>query len=166
MNKKGQIKISFGMIFSVIMIVIFLVFAFYAIRTFFGIQETAQTGKFIDDLQSDVNTIWRSTEGSQERTYRLSKKISHVCFGDFERDGTGPRQSIYGELEFNYFGSENIFFYPTESSNPGSFEIKNVDILEITLNENPYCIDNEDGTLELVLIKDFGEPLVKIERAN
>lgn len=165
-GKRGQIKLSFGMIFSIIMIIIFIVFAFYAIRTLFGLQETAQTGKFLNDFRSDVDTIWKSTEASQEKSYRLSKKISHVCFADFESDAKGSRQSTYEEIRFTYTGDENLVFYPLGSSNPEAVEIENIDLLEITSAENPFCIENEDGNLRMVLTKEFGEPLVKIERQN
>lgn len=167
-GKRGQIKLSFGMIFSIIMIIIFIVFAFYAIRTFFGLQQTAQTGKFLNDFRSDIDTIWKSTEGSQEVSYSLSNKISHVCFADFEFNPSarGPRETIYSEIRFAHTSNENLVFYPLGFSNPEAVEIKKIDLLEITNEENPFCIENEDGTLNMVLTKDFGEPLVKIERQD
>ena len=70
-RKKAQIKLSFGMIFSIILIIVFLAFAFYAIKVFLGIQNTAQIGKFISDLKSDVDRVWKSTESSEEKEYNL-----------------------------------------------------------------------------------------------
>jgi len=82
-GKNGQIKLSFGMIFSIILIIVFLAFAFYAIKTFLGIRDAAQTGKFINDLKSDIDRVWKSTESSEEREYVLPSKIDYICFVDF-----------------------------------------------------------------------------------
>lgn len=165
-GKRGQIKLSFGMIFSVIMIVIFLVFSFYGIRTFLGIQESATVGTFLNDFQSDVDELWKSTEGSKEVRYYLPNKVSHICIVDFETDAKGARQSIYGELRFVDFGEENLAFYPLGSTNFDSERIENIDLIEITQTENPFCIENKNGVIEMILSKDFGEPLVKIDRQN
>ena len=49
MKKNGQATISFGMVFSIIMIIIFISFAFYAIQKFLDLQNSAQVGKFGSD---------------------------------------------------------------------------------------------------------------------
>jgi uncharacterized protein (UPF0333 family) len=50
-NKKAQLKISFGMIFSIILVISFLAFGFFAIQKFLGIQENIIMKKFVDDFQ-------------------------------------------------------------------------------------------------------------------
>ena len=64
-NKRGQMKLSFCMIFSIILILAFLAFTVYAIRKFLGIQTSVQIGKFGDDLQTDVDKMWRGSQGSE-----------------------------------------------------------------------------------------------------
>ncbi|MEX0920168.1 MAG: hypothetical protein WDZ69_01130 [Candidatus Pacearchaeota archaeon] len=163
--KKGQIKLSFGMIFSVILIVIFLVFAFYAISTFLGIQRTAEVGVFVDDFRSDVDTMWKSQGGSQEREYNLPSRIEMVCFIDSDADkGTGSDDGLFEDLKFRALDEDNLVFYPIGSAETESVEIRNIDIGETTNQENPFCIENNGGTLELVLIKEFGEAEVIIKR--
>ena len=143
LNKRGQMKLSFGMIFSIILIIIFIVFAFYAISKFIGMQRIAQVGQFVDCLQSDVDKMWKGTQGSQEAEYSLPKKIKEVCFTDDEY--------------------ENLFFYPEGSSEGfNSIEIKHIDIEKITENENPFCIQNTDGKVKMIVKKGFGEELVMI----
>ena len=82
MGKKGQLKISFGMIFSIILIVVFIAFAGYAIVKFINLQQTIQIESFKNDLQNDVNAL--SGGDSYQREYYLPKKINEVCF-----DGEG-----------------------------------------------------------------------------
>ncbi|MDP3986893.1 MAG: hypothetical protein Q8P81_01565 [Nanoarchaeota archaeon] len=165
MLKNGQVEMSFGMIFSIILIVVFFAFAFYAIKTFLKINDSAQSGQFISDLQSDIDGIWRSVEGSQEKEYSLSAKIERVCFVDFDPDigRRGKDMNIYPELSRIYHGNENLVFYPVGSSDVGSARIENINIVEITLEENPFCIDNLKG-VQIKLIKNSDEALVRIER--
>jgi hypothetical protein len=162
--KKGQIKLSFGMIFSIILIIVFLAFAFYAIKTLLGIQNAAQTGKFISDLKSDIDRVWKSTESSEEREYDLPSKIDYVCFVDFEISANGPQRDIYSELRFSYFGDENMMFYPLGSSNIDSIELTNIALSKITLDENPFCIENVRRKVKLTLVKEIDEALVTITR--
>ena len=61
MQKKGQMKISFGMIFSIILIVVFIAVAVYAIIKFLDVQHTIQIESFKKDLQDDINDTWRSS---------------------------------------------------------------------------------------------------------
>ena len=164
-GKNGQIKLSFGMIFSIILIVIFLLFAFYAIKTFLKIQNTAQVGKFLNDLESDVDRIWKSAESSETKEYDLPSKIEYVCFVDFSSSATGTNSLLYNELKKGYYGDENLIFYPLfSSSNIDSTEIKNIDLEEITKNENPFCIDNIKGEVELSLVKEMDDAQVTITR--
>ena len=82
-------KLSFGMIFSIILIVIFIGFAFFAIQKFLGIQNSVQVGKFSNDFQLDVDKIWKGSQGSEEKEYFLPKKITFVCFTDYSSDKKG-----------------------------------------------------------------------------
>ncbi len=133
-------KLSFGMIFSIFLIIAFIAFAFYAITKFINLQKTIQVETFIENLQNDIDNMWKSAKGSQEETYSLPKKIDSVCFTD---------------NEFN-----NLMFRSS-----GIFEERNInhlDIAEITLEEDPYCIPNINGKIKLTISKDFGKELIII----
>jgi len=41
-EKRGQLKLSFGMIFSIILIIVFLGFAFFGIQKFMDYQKSIQ----------------------------------------------------------------------------------------------------------------------------
>jgi len=164
-RKRGDIKISFGMIFSIILIVIFISFASYAIMKFLGLQNAAQVGKFTDDLQNDIDKIWRGTQGSQNQEYIIPSKVKYVCFTDYKSAKRGENMAFYDELKQNYYEEENLFFYPLGSSEGfDSLNLKHMDIIKTTMEENPLCFENIKGKTSLVIKKDFGEASVTISR--
>jgi len=162
-KRKGQLKISFGMIFSIILIVVFLAFAFYAIKTFIEFQDNAKTEVFLDDLQKDVNRIWRSFESSESREYFVSSKVDFVCFIDFDSNAKGENSVFYSELERAHYSGENLAFYPVKFTGSESAQIMNLDIEKTTLEENPLCIEANGGKISLILNKDQGT-LVSVEK--
>jgi hypothetical protein len=140
-NKRGQIKLSFGMIFSIILIVIFIAFAFYAIQKFLDMQRTVQIEQFLNKLQLDIDKVWQSSQVSQEEEYFLPSKIEEVCFED------GERNLIFRSS--NFIEGRNI---------------KHIDIEKITENDNPFCVKNTNRKLKITLKKDYGEALVTITK--
>jgi hypothetical protein len=105
-------------------------------------QDNIQAKKFINDLKSDVDRVWKSTESSEEKEYNLPSKINAVCFSDDDY--------------------ENLFFQADKYFEGG--QIEHIDILEIISTENPFCIENVRGKVELTLIKEIDEALVTITR--
>ncbi len=132
--KRSQMKLSFGMIFSIFLIIIFISFAIYAIIKFVGLQHVAQIEIFKNDLQADVNKMWQSQQGSQVKKYYLPKKISEVCFEEDE--------------------SQNLMLISDIPIYWGNIEHINI--------ENSFCITNIEGKVSMTLVKDYGETLVKI----
>ena len=161
---KGQTEMSFGMIFSIILIIFFLTFAFFGIKIFLGIQDSAKTTKFLSDMQSDIDKAWRSSQSSQEKVYSLPSKNEEVCFVDFASSSRGQNSGIYDELKRAYYGSENMVFYPVDFEETESTRINNIDLERITEEENPFCIKNVDGKVGLRLTKDLSDALVTLER--
>jgi hypothetical protein len=141
-NCKGQANISFGMIFSIILIIIFLAFGFYAIKKFIDLQQTIQIETFLKDLQNDVDKMWKSVQGSQEVSYTLPTKATAVCFQNDE--------------------FQNLKFVSVNPI-PGK-QINNLDILNTIKDENPLCIQNTKGKIKMRLTKDYGETLVTVSK--
>ena len=139
-SKRAQMKLSFGMIFSIFLIIVFISFAIYAIIKFINLQSTIQIETFQNNLQADVNMMWQSQQGSREVSYSLPNKIRAVCF-------------TRGEYANLMFKSEDLL----DEGN-----VENIDIEFITSEENPYCIGNINGEISMTLAKDYGESLVKI----
>jgi|TARA_B100001964_G_C14079625_1_gene529646 hypothetical protein len=163
--KRGQMKLSFGMIFSIILIIIFIAFAFYAISKFLDIGNTAQVARFTNSLQTDIDKVWRGSQASQEQEYFLPSGIEFICFIDYNSDKRGTKDLIYNELEQTYYESENLFFYPLGSAQGlNAKEVKHIDIEKTTEEDNPLCIEKIKGKVKMRLEKDFGEALVSIEK--
>ena len=59
-SRSGQLEISFGMIFSIILIIIFIAAGFYAITKLLALQRTIQIESFLKDFQDDVDKMWAS----------------------------------------------------------------------------------------------------------
>ena len=158
-------KLSFGMIFSVILIAIFLAFSVFAIQKFLEIQDAAQVSKFSSNLQEDIDKIWRGSQGSIEKEYTIPKGVTYVCFTDYSSGKKGKYIVVYDSLLQTYFEKENFFFYPLGSGlGLNSKEVKHIDLEKTTENENPFCIENLDNKLKLIIKKNFGEVLVTIEK--
>jgi hypothetical protein len=141
MKKKGAMEISFGMIFSIILIIVFLAFAFWGIKKLIGVQETALVAKFKNDLQNDVDKIWNGPQGQQLMKYNLPKKIEGVCF-----DESATRNL--------YFLPERIFL---------GADIEHIDWTKTLGEKNFVCFENKEGSVEITLSKDFGDNLVAIK---
>ena len=157
-------KLSFGMIFSIILIIIFISFAFYAIQKFLGIQDAVKVGQFADGLKSDIYKMWNANQGSQKIEYFLPKKIEYVCFVDYSSPKKGVNQEFYMELKQLYYEYENLIFYPVGSAEAiNAIEIKHIDIEKITEKENPFCVENIKGKVKMTIKKDYGESLVMVE---
>ncbi len=145
MNKRGQNEISFGMIFSIILIIIFIAFAIFGINKVFQMNNFIKVKDFKTKLQDNINTLWHDG-GSQEYTYYLPKKIERVCFIDDD--------------------VENMYFDPIGEYTGA--KLKNVDI-EATVSGSTstpkeLCIKTVNGKLSLTLKKDYGQTLVTIKR--
>lgn len=139
-SKRGQLKLSFGMIFSIILIIIFIAFAFYAILKFLGLQDSVKIAQFTDNLQDDINKMWRGS-GSQEVEYSVPSKIKSICFVDNE----------YENLKFR---SDEFI---------GGKEIEHINITKM-IEEGDFCIDNIKGKVKMIIKKDYGDALVTIEK--
>jgi hypothetical protein len=133
---------SFGMIFSIILIIVFLAFAIYAIIKFLELQESIKITQFESNLQSDIDKMWRSSQGSQKLEYSLPKKITAVCFID-------------DEFQNMIFNSEKII--------PGK-KINNIDIAKTIGAEEQLCVPNVKEKVSLIIKKDYGEALVTIAK--
>ncbi|MCA9485431.1 MAG: hypothetical protein KC506_01145, partial [Nanoarchaeota archaeon] len=129
MKKKGQaiFGMSFGTIFSIIIIIAIVFVAFFAIRHFLKINKCTQIGFFYEELGDKVESVWTSGGandifiGTLPASGILSSKITHVCFGDLSQrtSGDAESQSVGSDLEEFYRTSdldENVFMYPPEET--------------------------------------------------
>jgi len=157
MEKRGQMKLSFGMIFSIILIIIFIAFAIYTINIFLGIQKDASSGKLFNDVQRDVDKIWKSFESLEEFEYILPGGVDSICFIDFSSEKRGIAENLYDDLERISFGEGNFVLYSEglkQGSDLISKEIENIDLVKTTEIDNPLCFRESGGKIKITLKKD------------
>ena len=142
-QKRGQIKMSFGMVFSILLIIFFIAFAFIVIKNFISLQSSVSTKQFSDNLQTDVNVVWKSAQANQQKSYNMPSSVNQVCFTN---DPTG----------------DVIIYDNNGDANPGG-NIENLNLTAMTSNGD-LCFNVVDGKINLVLKKDFGETLVTISK--
>lgn len=163
-TKRAQMQLSFGMIFSIILIIVFVAFAVYAIIKFLDLQEGVQVGQFLNDLQNDVDKMWKSSQGSVEKDYRIPSGIDYVCLVDFNSPKRGDNLIYYDDLKMGFYEFENLIFYPVGSAGVDSYNLRHINLSSITGIENPLCIPNVKGKVKLTIGMNPGNSLVTITR--
>lgn len=134
-SKKAQMQISFGMIFSIILIIIFIAFAVYGITKFLNLHKEVQVKTFLNEFQSDVDKVWKN-EGSDEFEYIIPSNIIKICF---KQDGVGENLEL--------------------RTSKGFFDGAKIEHLNI---EKSFCIENTDGKIKIQLERKYGEDLVSV----
>ena len=137
-------KLSFGMIFSIILIIIFLIFAFYAIQKFMNFQKELKYKTFENDFQSEVNKIWKSSQGSKEVTYFLPKGVDSICF-----------------IEDPW---ENLIYQGEKPRDGELMEHLDIEKIVNSGNRNKFCIEGFEGNFKFLIKKNYGDALVMIAR--
>jgi hypothetical protein len=140
-NKNGQIHLSFGMIFSIILIIAFIGFAFFAIQKFLEIQNNVQINQFYNNLQTDVNTVWNSAESTQQKSYNVPNSIAKICFSSS--------------------GANDMYVYDASGKPTGSLNIDNLNIPVMT-SAGQLCFSAVGGKINVILEKKISETLVTI----
>ena len=144
MKKKGQMQISFGMIFSIIIIIAIVAVAIYAITAFLDFGKCVNTGLLKDDLQVSIDNAWAS--GRYEKTLELNPPsgMEFICFIDTSQDGRGEYEDLYEEFERYWEEDATMFFYPFDKVCGGgeSYILEHVNITATTENGNmnPICM--------------------------
>ncbi len=153
-GKRAQMEIGFGVIFSIILIVVFISFAIFGIIKFLDTQSNIQAEAFKKKLQDDINSAYMSVSVSNPVKYDVPRNVQKVCF---IRD-----RLVYegGDLY------ENMYFVP-ERKYDGAL-LKNIDIIKILSNPESsgeeFCVSANSGKIAVTLKKSSGDTLVTITK--
>ena len=161
-NKRGQqvMGMPFSMLFSIFLIVVFIVAAFVGIKFFLGFERTADVGMFYKDLQDAVDDAWRGQSSSSNLNIDLPSGVRRLCFANLSAD-INNNGNEYELIKDFFIYEANLFLIP-----PGSGEgmewklIEHLNISKTTRDQNPYCVDVNNG---LTIKKDFYDKLVWIQ---
>lgn len=162
MNKEGQFEISFGMIFSIIIIIATVAVAGYVIKYFYDVGQCGGVGTFYQDFQGEITKAWESTI-SQGVFEHAIPGTDFVCFANPKYPYYGKTFSVqYNSLKdyINSYGvdeNRNIFLYP--SSGCKGLEYNTIEHVNIT---SFFCAPVKDGKVSITLGKNIGDSLVKI----
>ena len=158
--RKGQqtTSLPFGIIFAIFLIVVFVVIAFIAISHFLDIGRQTGVGMFYEDLQTEVESAWKSQSVDKSFEIDLPDSITHVCFANLSEGGSGP---MYEQIKNFYLYDANTFLIPPENAEGMGYKlIEHLDIEEMTKSKNPYCVEAGET---LRIKKDFYSKLVILE---
>jgi len=156
---------SFGMIFSIFIIIMILAVAIYAIVKFMDIGSCARAGLFYDDLQGEIDRAWNSGPGTylnENFEITVDKAVDNVCFGEVPPSPTGL-STLATELrkKFEDYPEErNIFLDPPENicGELSSKKLQHVNISEF------FCKKvDEKGKIIFSITKLERESLVNIK---
>ena len=167
MNKRGTIELSFGMIFSVIIIIAIIGVAVYAITAFLQIGKTSQLGLFHQRFQETVDDIWSSSITNKVVSFSVPSSVELVCFGNLAGNSYNPKyENEFKELKRYSSGFEqqntNRFLYPPAKA--GELAYKKVDKIDFTALTNGFdCFEVRDGNVRIRLEKNEFDSLVKVE---
>jgi hypothetical protein len=161
-SKRGQFQISFGMIFSIILIIAFIAVAFYVIKVFLGVKDCTQIGRLFQEVQDSVEKAYRSPETSDDISVTVPSHVEKVCIINLQASAKGPMSDAYDRLTLV---NRNFVIYPkTECSDLGGIDLTKIDITSITSEENPFCIDVKKSKVNLRVEKGLYDKVVRITR--
>ncbi len=158
-NKRGQLELSFGMIFSIIIIIATVAVAAYFINSFVKTSKCASLDLFAHDFQSKIDEAWQATQARDKFSGKLPEGIEEVCIGKLEN------VSLQYSKESNAFRryselNVNLFMYPPDKACGGTkalFSLKhfNVESLSCTRVKGQKATFNlnKESTDSLVHIK-------------
>jgi hypothetical protein len=121
MGKRGQFifGMSYGVIFSIIIIIATIGVSVYAIIHFMSVNECAEIGMFYNDLEKNLDVAWKSGiyDDSFGEDSFLPSGIEMVCFGNL----INPPAPGFDLIQQNLLGkygtsSSNIFLEPADEA--------------------------------------------------
>lgn len=161
-GRRGQLQISFGMIFSIIIIVATLAVASYVLVKFVDFGSRVSCKLFYRDLQERIDRAW-AEDGKTSDIFKgkMPHGVEKVCLGSISENAAVYDKAVQEELKFYADKDSNLFFYPPEKSACGSDGF--VYSLVHASTNNFFCIPVVDGKVELKISKSSTENLVTLK---
>lgn len=157
--KRGQLQISFGMIFSIIIIIATVAVAIYFISQFLDTSRCTQVNIFRSDFQDAVDEVWKSAKAQKSFEISLPSKIEEVCFGNLSNRGSSyPKE--YSDLRRYQSFDSNLFLLPSEKAcggNSANAYLKHVQDSQFR------CVNLKNGKASAIISKEStSQILVKV----
>lgn len=146
-------KLSFGMIFSIFLIIAFIVFAFFAIQKFLATQQSLQYNQFLGDFQVDIDAMWKQPMASSEVSYALPNSIKQICF---------VNGCIGLGFDFNCASSNDNLAFNSTKKIFDSHYFSHLDIEGIIGSNEKLCFNTRDGRVYMNLEKKYNNEKVGV----
>ena len=163
--KRGSIEISFGMIFSIIIIITLIGVVVYAITAFLDFGGSAQIGLFYEEFQKSVNEIWSSATTNRVIDFSVSNSVKFVCFGSIANNiDAGRYNSQFKALREFSSGFQqqntNLFLYPPNKAKDLAY--KKIEKIDTSSLGTFDCFEVIGGKVGIRLSKEEFESLVRV----
>ena len=162
MNKKGQLELSFGMIFSIIIIIATIAVAVYFIFQFLSTSKCTNIVMTKSDLQSQIDNVWKSSQAQQIYTLSFPTNIKSICFGNLSSGGSAYSNE-YIDLRRYSLGDSNLFLSPSTEACDGKSAQTHLNHI---VNTAFFCVPLKEGKGKIMLLKESSQLLVKITSLN
>lgn len=159
-DKKAQLELSFGMIFSIIIIISTIAIAFYVITYFINLGRCTDLSLFYKSFDDRVETAWNSPITKDTFTGKVPSDIEEICFGSLTEIPSAYRTE-YDILVKYRSAKANLFTYPLTKSCSNSVPFYN--IKHGTSNEF-FCVPAKDGNVRFTISKETSDALVQISK--
>jgi len=174
LSKRGQILgMPFQMIFSIILIAVFIYVAIIGIKAFMSNADSLKTASFVNDFRAELERSMSSYENpSSLQKYSLPSSIKYLCFtsnASLMRNSTFPELNSTKYPKYRMLAGNYVFFYPSPKflKSPYAKVDCEISCLNLTITPNPtnlYCIQTKNGDVSIVISKEAGKPYVTIRR--
>lgn len=162
-NKKadGAIGMSFGWIFSLILIVFFIFAAIYGIKAFLNMANCTKVGLFYESLQDSIDEAYRSSSTDIEIEVNVPG-IKQICFANLSEKITGPL-AAYDAISIYEGYNANTYLVPPEKGCTMPYKnLNRLNISKTTQAKNPLCFDITDGG-KIRIVKEYYDKWVTIK---
>lgn len=160
MKKRGQIDISFGMIFSIIIIIATIAIGFYVITYFLNLSSCTKIGMFWDSLNGEVDKAWNSDMTQTPFSVDVPSGIKYACFGNFSQMPVGDvDKGLFNELKRYSSPGRNAYLYPTGKACDLAFYT-----LKHAKTDNFFCVPAKSGEVTIKISKTSFDALVKLSK--
>lgn len=158
-SKKGEIfGMSFTMIFSIILIVFFLIAAFQGIKFLLNYQKQLQLNLFVKDMQTKIDQAWKCGYRCT-LLFNQSINFDYACFIDFSSPIKGYTSSdklIYDKIkQDSYTASHNLYLYSED-------KLESFSLSHLKITKNPICFKSSKDKFS-IKFENTGSDLVEVK---
>lgn len=167
-SKKGEgvIGMSFGMIFSILLIIFFIVAAFIVINAFLKTQRCAQIGIFTNHFKEVIKNAFESQRDESLLTGVLPVNLEYVCFTNLSKEISvlDDMKKVADNIGIFRGKDANMVFYPREKACDMPYaKVEHLSMDRITGLKNLRCFKIIKGKVEIQINKELNEKLVRLD---